>query len=224
MFGEEQSNEQWKRFEVREFEMKTEQIAPIINEYRNNGTANVYQTEYSRNNELYIECLNQIQQLSLQSYEHDVARAQDDYVENARDIWSRMEANCNSLLAGIQFVFAIVNEAQSILIDKILGRWKREQILFLYGEGGVSLPRTQSMTQNLEKLKFELYQIQTHFVQLFDFVCYLHTLVSVLRNCHADRSDIETLANEIIFLQQKLLLSSFVVVEQPPQVIHSNVQ
>lgn len=224
MISEEQCNEQWKRFEVREFELKTEQIAAIINEYQNNGAANVYKTEYSHNNELYIDFLNQIQQLSLQSYESDVTLEQDVYVEKANKIWSKMEENCNNILTSIQFVFEMINEAQSILINKILGRWKREQIMFLYGEGGVSLPRTQNMIQNFEKLKFELYQIQAHFVQLFDFVWYLHTLVSILRNCHADRPDVDALANEIIFLQQKLLLSSFIVVEQPPQVIHSNVQ
>ncbi|XP_055315898.1 signal transducer and transcription activator-like [Sitodiplosis mosellana] len=225
MSSEEQCNEQLvmtvQRIELREFESKIEQISPIVNDYRNNDTANKYQTEHAWNNKLYIDYSHHIQNLSMESTMRNVELEQSACVEKAREIWLIMEQNCKNILTRLQFVVGFFNEAQHILIDKLLGRWKHNQIMFLYGEGG---PRTQSMIQTLEKLKIELYQIQTHFEQLFDYVWYTHSLVSVMRECHAGRTDVDTLANEIAFIQQKLLLSSFVVVEQPPQVIHSNVQ
>lgn len=123
----------------------------------------------------------------------------------------------NDILTPIQTVIISSYKALHILVDKLLGRWKRDQIIFLYGEDH-SLERTEKMNKDFVKLNKELDAIQPLFDKLFDLVWHTYTMLNVIQYCSS------TLFRDITLILQKLLLSSFVIVEQPTQIIHTGVK
>lgn len=120
----------------------------------------------------------------------------------------------NEILTPIQSVIELSNEALNILVDNLLGTWKRDQIMFLYGEDN-SLERSEKMKRDFDKLNKNLDVIQPLFDELFEHLWHTFTILSVTHYRHSPAF------RNITLTIQKLILSSFVIVEQPTQVIHT---
>lgn len=210
--------------EEREFDKEITTAQMTFTEYLHNDSVNKYKTEFESNVNQYNEYTRIIQEVSLQLRTPEIEDQQLVCTELATKIWSSISQNYITILTPIQAVITCLNGALQILVDNILGEWKRGQILFAYCEGG---ERTEKMKNDLVNLKSALDNIQTLFETLFELVWKMYRLLSEIRDCHARKKCTHPLEadviNDITLMLQKLILSSFVIVEQPPQIMHIKV-
>lgn len=139
-------------------------------------------------------------------------------------IWLRNYKKYSEIVCSIQTIIKLLNEALQILIDNLLANWKRDQIIAGFGDGNVkSIP---NLYDRNARLKRALDDIQIQFEVLFDCALNTRTLLNDIHNCHRQLHYVDTLTMEasqdINIILQSLIQSSFVIDEQPPQVINKD--
>lgn len=115
----------------------------------------------------------------------------------------------------IRNVIDLLTVVQKIVIDEQLGKWRNERILASkYGH------------QSDIKSSTHIDQIQIWFEQLLKLICKMQTLIKIVRNSENRQqfpNEIEEKINaDIIEHLRKLVRSSLIVEEQPPQIIEEN--
>ena len=139
-------------------------------------------------------------------------------------IWLRNYKKYSEIVCSIQAIIKLLDEALQILIDNFLGNWKRDQIIAGFGDGNDK--STPNLYDRNAQLKRALDDIQIQFEVLFDCALNTRTLLNDIHNCHRQFHYVDTLTMEasqdINIILQNLMQSSFVIDDQPPQVINKD--
>ena len=144
--------------------------------------------------------------------------------EEASRIWSHIDQECSIILTRIQNATELLNEAHYFLIEKRLAKWKCDQVLTGFGDLGAKSSNPYDQNPHF---KNALDEIQTQMEDLFECVWITQYVLKVIRDCHGQAQCADTLeavlAADITKIQEKLI-SSCLVVEEHPQVIHFDVK
>lgn len=139
----------------------------------------------------------------------------------ANRIWLDINHECSNVLAPIENAIKLLDDAQKILIDKRLTKWKGDQILVGYG---VINTKSSNLYDKNPHLEIELNEIQKKFENLFEWIWFTQEMLKRIRNCYTQwnythMAEVNA-SSAIEIIQRKVIWSSFIVEEQPQQVIH----
>lgn len=221
-FYEVMTNSQQTNYaDVCEFNQKINNAYVTIENYKNNDIVNQYEIEFENYNQQKNEFTQKLQQPRMRTPE--VELEEHFYQERLNNLQTTLYQRSLEILHSFESVLTSLDDAVNILNDKLLAKWKHNQILFVFGEG--SKLRTEKMQKKFDELKSQLNEIQKHFENLFLYIQFTHTLLSVIHDCYRQQNfDDPTQVKFLERIIQKLILSSFVIVEQPRQVIHFKVK
>lgn len=209
--------------ELHEFDATIEKIRLKLNEI--NVAVGTYKIEFHRRIQQYKACSQQVQSLSVMPQTPQNVDHQKIFSEQRDQIWFNINQNCCNILSQIQTVIEPLNDAKQFLIDNRLKKWKFEQILLGYGDFGVK--SSNLIDKNLQ-LRITLDEIQKQFEILYECVWMTQVLLKTIQDCHSQAEFVDILeANlscEIAIIQRELIWSSFIVEQQPEQVIHIDVR
>ncbi|XP_055308232.1 signal transducer and transcription activator-like [Sitodiplosis mosellana] len=202
------------------------QIDNKIQELRRLTTENKAAVEPFRTK--FIDDFQQFDQLQQRIQElNDVPSTTE--IEDQKRVWmdevnrirSNIDQQCGQILVSIQTVFNLLNETQQILIDKRLTKWKYDQILAGFGDKNIKT-ETDSHNKN-PQLRSALDDIQTQFEGLYECASGTMSVLGIIHECYGQLNCVDSLeakaSSDITNMLQKLVQSSFVVDQQPPQVI-----
>lgn len=218
--------EKLENFEIN-FNEKLKNAHIILDEYQRKNTVIEYKTEFESNIQQHNECSQQLEKLCRQMRTPEVEMEERFYKEKEMNIWDTINQRSRVILETFQVVIASLDDALNILNDNILGKWKRDQILSVYSEGYYK-QKSPQMQRDIHQLQAQLNEIQKYFEKLFKYVEFTLGLLSIFRDSYRRQIFVDPLEahvnHNMKLLLQKLILSSFVVVEQPRQVINFNVK
>lgn len=143
------------------------------------------------------------------------------WMGEAQQIWSSINQQCGQILTSIRMIINSLTDAQRILIDDRLTKWKYSQILAGYGDENKKLQ--SNFYEKYEHLYLALDNIQIQFEEIFECVLNTYTLLDIIRNCHNQANYVDTFevkaSSDITIILNNLIWSSFIIDDQPPQVI-----
>ncbi|XP_055307333.1 signal transducer and activator of transcription 5A-like [Sitodiplosis mosellana] len=143
---------------------------------------------------------------------------------DTNQIWLRNYKKYSQIVCSIQIIIKLLNDTLQILIENCLGNWKRDQIVAGFGDGNIKVP--SNLHDRNAQLKSALDDIQQKFEVLFEYALHTRALLNDIHHCHSQLHYVDTLAmeasQETTAILHNLIQSSFIIDEQPPQVINKD--
>lgn len=224
---------------VYKFDGKIQESQRLLNE--NRLAVDAYRTVFQNGIQQYGEYVNKINSLKTVSPTPETENQKLIWMNEAQQIWPCINQKYGPILASIRMIIDFLTDAQRFLIDDRLAKWKYRQILAGYGDENKKLQsnsnenkKLQSNLNENEKLQSnlnekyphlyeELDNIQLQFEKLFECVLNTYTLLDIIRNCHNQANCIDTFevkaSSDVTTILKNLIWSSFIIDDQPPQVI-----
>lgn len=202
--------------EIREINEKIKQLHEITT--KNNVNGNEYRKEVENFLFNFTKRAKQVQYVNnLEKTNGNMENSKKftkDYLEIIEKEKSDIHTKCRALLSEIENTIKLHTELQQIVIHKRLSKWKRAQIW---------------TRKNEELLLTGLDQLQQWFEALAENICSTRSLIDSMRNrrhfsvigFNIDEK-FEEAFRTINMLLDNLILSSFIVEQQPPQVLRTN--
>lgn len=163
----------------------------------------------------YSDCTKRIQELNnMQLTPEQRAQMLEDYRRKILLMTESISVRPRELYTDIHSMIEKLNEVQTVVIHKRLGKWQRDQAL---AGNGAPLPMSA------------LDEIQSWFEILADLTWDTRSLIDTMRKTNlpiqgqANVGDgFEAAYREVTTLLQNLIVSGFIVEKQPPQVMKTN--
>lgn len=202
--------------EIREINEKIKQLHEITT--KNNVNGNEYRKEVEKFLLNFTKRAKHVQYVNnLEKTDENMANSKKltkHYLEIIEKEKSDIHTKCRALLSEIENTIKLHTELQQIVIHKRLSKWKRAQIW---------------TRKNEELLLTGLDQLQQWFEALAENICSTRSLIDSMRNRrHFSvngfniNEQFEEAFRTINMLLDNLILSSFIVEKQPPQVLRTN--
>ncbi|XP_055306223.1 signal transducer and transcription activator-like isoform X2 [Sitodiplosis mosellana] len=187
----------------------------------NKAAVEAFKTFFIKNYQQFNQCQQRIQELNNVPSTTEIEDQKRVLMDEANFIGSCIIQQGGRISTSIQTVNNLLNEAQQILIDKRLTMWKYYQILAGFGDKNIK-PEPDSHNKNPE-LQNALDNIQTQFQGLFKCALSAMRMLDIIRKCYGHLNYVDDLVanafGDITIVLKKLIQSSFIKDQQPPQVI-----
>lgn len=204
---------------VNQFDEKIRESRRLINE--NKVAVDVYKIYFQNGFQQCVEYTNKIKMLDNIPSTSETENQKSIWMNEANQIWSCINQKCGQILASIRMNIKFLKDAERILIDNCLTKWKYSQILAGYGD--VNKKSQLNLYDKYPQLYLALDNIQKQFEEIFECVINTSTLLDIIRNCYNQANYVDTFeaeaSREITIMLKNIIWSSFIIDDQPPQVI-----